>query len=100
MSETTTATATLEAIGARVEEIDLATGQDLVQQFHLLWIGMEAAKFGGFVGEHGDRMTRGVREEIARGSRISAVDSPRSSRRGSAAMLSRPKTRSKSGVVL
>ena len=68
------ATATLEAIGARVEEIDLATGQDLVQQFHLLWIGMEAAKFGGFVGEHGDRMTRGVREEIARGSRISAVD--------------------------
>jgi amidase len=68
------ATATLEAIGAHVEEIDLATGQDLVQQFHLLWVGMEAAKFGGYVEEHGDRMTRGVRDEIARGSRISALD--------------------------
>jgi Asp-tRNA(Asn)/Glu-tRNA(Gln) amidotransferase A subunit family amidase len=68
------ATATLEALGAHVEEIDLATGKDLVAQFHLLWIGMEAALVGGYVEEFGDRMTRGVLEEVARGASISALD--------------------------
>ena len=64
----------LEALGADVEEVELRTGKDLVQQFHLLWIGMEAAQVGGFVEEYRDRMTRGVLDEVARGSSISALD--------------------------
>lgn len=68
------AVGTLQALGGQVEQVDLETERDLVQQFHLLWIGMEAAQVGGFVDQYGSRMTRGVREEVARGSSISAVD--------------------------
>jgi Asp-tRNA(Asn)/Glu-tRNA(Gln) amidotransferase A subunit family amidase len=66
--------AVLERLGARVEEVDLSAGSGLVAEFHRLWIGMEAALFGGEVERHGERMTRGVLEEIARGSALASVD--------------------------
>ena len=64
----------LASLGAHVEEVEIDSGSELVQEFHRLWIGMEAALFGGYVAAHSERMTRGVREEIARGSALSALD--------------------------
>jgi len=66
--------AVLEQLGAEVSEIELSAGAGLVAEFHRLWIGMEAALFGGAVEHFGERMTRGVREEIARGGALAAVD--------------------------
>jgi aspartyl-tRNA(Asn)/glutamyl-tRNA(Gln) amidotransferase subunit A len=65
---------TLEALGARVEEVVLDAGGGLVAEFHRLWVGMEAAQYGGTLERFGERITRGVREEIARGSALAAVD--------------------------
>jgi Asp-tRNA(Asn)/Glu-tRNA(Gln) amidotransferase A subunit family amidase len=68
------AVGTLQDLGARVEQVGLDAGAGLVAEFHRLWVAMEAAQFGGFVGRYGDRMTRGVREEIERGFALAAVD--------------------------
>jgi Asp-tRNA(Asn)/Glu-tRNA(Gln) amidotransferase A subunit family amidase len=65
---------TLEALGARVDEVDLDAGGGLVAEFHRLWVGMEAAQFGAILERFGERITRGVREEVARGSALTAVD--------------------------
>jgi Asp-tRNA(Asn)/Glu-tRNA(Gln) amidotransferase A subunit family amidase len=64
----------LEALGAHVSEVELDAGRGLVAEFHRLWVGMEAAVFGHAVPEHGHRMTRGVLEEIARGSTMPALE--------------------------
>ncbi|HEY1775639.1 MAG TPA: amidase family protein [Solirubrobacteraceae bacterium] len=68
------AVGTLERLGVHISEVELSAGSGLVAEFHRLWIGMEAAVFGDKVERFGERMTRGVREEIARGSVLSAVD--------------------------
>jgi Asp-tRNA(Asn)/Glu-tRNA(Gln) amidotransferase A subunit family amidase len=68
------AVATLDDLGAKVEQVSLDAGRGLVAEFHRLWVAMEAAQFGGFVDRYGDRMTRGVREEIERGFALAAVD--------------------------
>ena len=68
------AVATLVELGAHVDEVDLRAGDGLVADFHRLWVGLEAAQFGHLVPEHGSRMTRGVLEEIERGSTLAAVD--------------------------
>jgi amidase len=64
----------LESLGARISEVELSAGSGLVAEFHRLWIGMEAAVFGDEVERYGERITRGVREEVARGNVLAAVD--------------------------
>jgi aspartyl-tRNA(Asn)/glutamyl-tRNA(Gln) amidotransferase subunit A len=66
--------AVLERLGAEVSEVELSAGAGLVAEFHRLWIGMEAAIFGDAVERYGERITRGVREEVARGGVLPAVD--------------------------
>ena len=68
------AVARLNDLGAHVDEVDLRAGDGLVAEFHRLWVATEAAQFGHLVAEHGARMTRGVREEIERGSSLAAID--------------------------
>jgi Asp-tRNA(Asn)/Glu-tRNA(Gln) amidotransferase A subunit family amidase len=63
----------LEALGAEVDVVDLDT-RGLIEQFHRLWVGMEAAEVRPHLAEFRGRMTRGVLDEVARGSTMGALE--------------------------